>query len=67
MKAVEILTRAGLQSVLEKDLARYKRKGATMPDGSEIVTPQEVAAKAAAEGKKKRAKKKSAKSENPEE
>jgi len=36
MKTVEILTKAGLQKISEKELSHYKGRGATMPDGSEI-------------------------------
>lgn len=40
MKTVEILTKAGLQKVPEKELSHYKGRGATMPDGKEIKLPE---------------------------
>ena len=54
MKTVEILSKAGVIAVRERDLRSYRSRGCTMRDGSEIVTVEEkAAAKKAKENKKK--------------
>ena len=65
---IEILTKAGLTAVRESDLAMYKSKGATMPDGSAIATQADKAEakKASDEVKATKKKKSKPKADKPE-
>jgi hypothetical protein len=58
MKTVEVLTKAGIIAVREKDLKMYKARGCTMSDGIEIETLEERLAREEAEKKAKTNKKK---------